>query len=161
MPDFDPRNAAATADGYENDLRSLRGQINALSQQMRQLQNALSVATSGTGNRSASVAPATSSGGSSATITATADNPLTVNGGGSATGSNFAFSFSSQTANTVLAAPDGSNGVPTFRLLVEDDLPDSGVTPGTATLLKLTGGGTDGSITVDAKGRVTALVAPT
>jgi hypothetical protein len=33
--------------------------------------------------------------------------------------------FASQTANTALAAPDGSNGVPTFRNLVLTDLPDA------------------------------------
>lgn len=33
------------------------------------------------------------------------------------------FSLTSQTANRVFAAPNGSNGTPTFRALVEDDIP--------------------------------------
>ncbi|MFN0275935.1 MAG: hypothetical protein ACKVPJ_09335, partial [Chitinophagales bacterium] len=36
--------------------------------------------------------------------------------------------FINQTANRFFAAPDGSTGVPTFRLIVADDLPEAGLT---------------------------------
>ena len=55
--------------------------------------------------------------------------------------------FASQTANTVLAAPNGAAGVPTFRTIVAADLPNTTVTAGSYTLA---------SITVDAQGRITA-----
>ncbi|MEN0060192.1 MAG: tail fiber domain-containing protein [Bdellovibrio sp.] len=59
-------------------------------------------------------------------------------------------SFGTQTANTFFAAPNGSNGAPTFRALVAADLPSSGVTASTYR-----------SVTVDAYGRVTAGTNPT
>jgi hypothetical protein len=39
--------------------------------------------------------------------------------------------WASQTANYVFAAPSGSSGTPTFRLLVNNDLPNSGVSAST------------------------------
>ncbi len=39
--------------------------------------------------------------------------------------------LASETANTIFAAPNGSAGTPTFRALVNADLPSSGVTAGT------------------------------
>jgi hypothetical protein len=68
-----------------------------------------SVATSGT------VSGLTLTGG---TITTT--GTITLGGTLAVTPSNFA----SQTANTVLAAPNGSAGVPAFRALVAADIPD-------------------------------------
>jgi hypothetical protein len=53
------------------------------------------------------------------TGTVTTTGNLTLGGTLSVAASNFA----SQTANTVLAAPNGSNGVPTFRTLVAADIP--------------------------------------
>jgi hypothetical protein len=53
------------------------------------------------------------------TGTVTSSGSLTLGGTLSVTPSNFA----SQTANTVLAAPNGSAGAPTFRTLVTADLP--------------------------------------
>ena len=53
------------------------------------------------------------------TGTVTTSGNLTLGGTLSVTPSNFA----SQTANTVLAAPNGSNGTPTFRALVAADIP--------------------------------------
>jgi hypothetical protein len=53
------------------------------------------------------------------TGTVTTTGNLTLGGTLSVNASNFA----SQTANTVLAAPNGSNGVPTFRTLVAADVP--------------------------------------
>ena len=64
-------------------------------------------------------------------------------------------SLKSQTANTFLAAPNGTNGTPTFRVMVPDDVPNLGVSPaGTY------GGGSPLQIpviTVDAKGRITSV----
>lgn len=63
-------------------------------------------------------------------------------------------SFISQTANTFFAAPDGTNGTPSFRAMVPDDIPNLSISPaGTY------GGGSPLEIpviTVDAKGRVTS-----
>lgn len=53
------------------------------------------------------------------TGTVTTSGNLTLGGTLAVTASNFA----SQTANTVLAAPNGSAGVPTFRTLVAADIP--------------------------------------
>ena len=58
--------------------------------------------------------------------------------------------FGSQTANTFLAAPNGSAGTPTFRSIASADLPTSGVTSGTYN-----------SVTVDQYGRVTNGTNPT
>lgn len=41
--------------------------------------------------------------------------------------------YGSKTANQVLAAPNGSNGVPSFRTLVADDLPNGNLVDGSAT----------------------------
>ena len=61
-----------------------------------------------------------------------------------------ASNFGSQTANTILAAPNGSAGTPTFRTLASTDLPSGVVTTGTYK-----------SVTVDTYGRVTAGTNPT
>jgi len=55
--------------------------------------------------------------------------------------------FASQTANQILAAPNGSSGTPSFRALVAADLPNTAVTAGSYTAA---------NITVDAQGRITA-----
>lgn len=63
--------------------------------------------------------------------------PRSLNASGVATCADVAAAdFASQTANTVLAAPDGSAGDPTFRALVDADVPD------TITLTNLTQIGT-------------------
>lgn len=68
--------------------------------------------------------------------TVTTSGNLTLGGTLAVTASNFA----SQTANTVLAAPDNAAGVPTFRNLVLTDLPDAWVkrSVGCATTAALT-----------------------
>ena len=53
--------------------------------------------------------------------------------------------YASKLANTILAAPNGSAGVPSFRTFANDDLPDSGVVAGTYT-----------ATVVNTKGLVTA-----
>jgi hypothetical protein len=53
-------------------------------------------------------------------------------------------SLGSQTANTVLAAPNGAAGVPTFRTLVTNDIPAldaAKITTGTFPLTRITGAG--------------------
>lgn len=51
-------------------------------------------------------------------------------------------SFGSQTANYVLAAPNGSNGTPSFRALVAADIPNLAASKITSGTLAITQGGT-------------------
>ena len=57
-------------------------------------------------------------------------------------------SLASQTANTFFAAPNGSSGAPTFRGLLNDDLPTSGV---------LAGSYANANVIVNSKGIVTSI----
>ena len=66
-----------------------------------------------------SVSGAGTVSGLTLTGTVTSTGSLTLGGTLSVAASN----FSSQTANTVLAAPNGAPGVPTFRALVASDIP--------------------------------------
>lgn len=80
---------------------------------------------------------------------------------GNHTHSNYYSSSTSRTANTVLAAPNGSDGTASFRKLVAADLPTSGATAGTygeSAAKTATHGGTISipKITIDNKGRVTS-----
>jgi len=96
------------------------------------LAGTLAVANGGTGATTAAAARTNlgagtvSSVGGTGTVsglslsgTVTTSGNLTLGGTLSVTPSNFA----SQTANTVLAAPSGTAGVPTFRTLVDADIP--------------------------------------
>lgn len=65
-------------------------------------------------------------------------------------------SLNTQTANLVLASPNGTTGQPSFRSLLAADLPNSGVSAGTygsSTVIP--------QIQVDAKGRITGVTAVT
>ena len=65
-------------------------------------------------------------------------------------------SLNTQTANLVLASPNGTTGQPSFRSLLAADLPNSGVSAGTygsSTVIP--------QIQVDAKGRITGVTAIT
>lgn len=79
--------------------------------------------------------PVASSGGATPAISLEANYGDTLN------------PYASKTANRVLAAPNGSAGVPSFRALVAADLPNTTVSAGSYTLA---------SITVDAQGRITS-----
>jgi hypothetical protein len=100
----------------------------------------------GTGNSTST------GGGGSGTVTSVAlalPGIFTVSGSPITTSGTITASLVSQTGNTVFAAPNGSSGTPTFRGIVNADLPNNGVTPGTYT---------NTTVTVDAKGLVTGIV---
>lgn len=112
--------------------------------------------------------------GGSTTVTATATNALTIGtglSGGSYNGSaavtvalatgygDTLNPYASKTANFVLAAPDGSAGVPTFRAIVAADIPTlnqntTGTAAGLSATLAIGSGGT-GATT--AQGAINAL----
>jgi hypothetical protein len=84
--------------------------------------------------------------------TVTSTGSLTLGGTLVVTASNFA----SQTANTVLAAPDGAAGVPTFRAIVAADIPTLNQnTTGTASnvtgVVAVANGGTGASVAATAR----------
>ena len=82
--------------------------------------NTISYFTTGTAQGTiTSVAGAGTVSGLTLTGTVTSSGSLTLGGTLAVTPSNFA----SQTANTVLAAPNGATGTPTFRTLVAADIP--------------------------------------
>jgi len=97
------------------------------------------------GNNTTSVATtafvqAALSGSGLGTVTSvalTAPSFISVSGSPITSAGTIALSLASQTANQVFAAPDGSNGTPTFRSLVAADIPSL-----TATYLGLSAGGT-------------------
>lgn len=81
--------------------------------------SAIGAGTSSTTGTVTSVSGTGTVSGLTLTGTVTSSGSLTLGGTLSVTASN----FSSQTANTVLAAPNGSAGTPTFRALVAADIP--------------------------------------
>ena len=96
--------------------------------------NSITVANTGVTSVGAT-SPVASSGGATPTISLSSGYGDTLN------------PYASKTANTVLAAPDGSSGAPSFRALVATDIPnlDAGkITTGTVSLAR---GGTNASLT--------------
>lgn len=81
---------------------------------------AIGAGTSSTTGTVTSVSGTGTVSGLTLTGTVTTSGSLTLGGTLSVTGAN----FGSQTANTVLAAPNGSAGNPTFRALVAADIPE-------------------------------------
>lgn len=97
---------------------------------------AIGAGTSSTTGTVTSVGGTGSVSGITLSGTVTTSGNLTLGGTLSVLPSNFA----SQTANTVLAAPNGSNGTPTFRALVAADIPNidaSKITSGTINAARL------------------------
>ena len=72
---------------------------------------------------------------------------FTISGSPVTTTGTLTATLASQTGNQVWASPDGSSGAPTFRSLLNADLPNSAVSPNSYTYA---------SITVNSKGIVTA-----
>ena len=112
--------------------------------------------TGGTGTVT-SVSGTGSVSGLSLSGTVTSAGSLTLGGTLVVTPSNFA----SQTANTVLAAPNGSAGVPTFRAIVAADIPTLNQnTTGTASnvtgVVAVANGGTGASIAATARSNLSA-----
>ncbi len=77
------------------------------------------------------MASAAGSGGTVTSVGMSLPTMFTVSGSPVTTSGTLSATLASQTANTVLAAPNGSAGAPTFRSLAAADLPTSGVTAGT------------------------------
>lgn len=75
--------------------------------------------------------------GTVTSVALTAPSFISVSGSPITSAGTIALSLASQTANQVFAAPNGSNGTPTFRSLVAADIPSL-----TSTYLGLTAGGT-------------------
>jgi hypothetical protein len=80
-------------------------------------------------------------GGTVSSVALTAPTFLSVTGSPVTTSGTLALSLASQTANQVFAAPNGSNGAPTFRSLVAADIPSLSYVP-------TSGGTVSGNLTV-------------
>jgi len=118
---------------------------------------AIGAGTSSTTGTVTSVSGTGAVSGLSLSGTVTSTGSLTLGGTLVVTASNFA----SQTANTVLAAPNGSAGVPTFRSLVAADVPTLNQnTTGTAAnvtgVVAVANGGTGASIAATARTNLSA-----
>jgi hypothetical protein len=118
---------------------------------------AIGAGTSSTTGTVTSVSGTGTVSGLSLSGTVTSTGSLTLGGTLVVTASNFA----SQTANTVLAAPNGSAGVPTFRAIVAADIPTLNQnTTGTASnvtgIVAVANGGTGASIAGTARTNLSA-----
>jgi hypothetical protein len=97
--------------------------------------NSLAYASGGTVTSVGATSPVASSGGATPTISLNAGYGDTLN------------PYASKTANQVLAAPNGTSGVPSFRALVSADIPTlnqntTGTAAGLSSTLAVTSGGT-------------------
>jgi hypothetical protein len=118
---------------------------------------AIGAGTSSTTGTVTSVSGTGTVSGLSLSGTVTSTGSLTLGGTLAVTPSDFA----SQTANTVLAAPNGSPGVPTFRAIVAADIPTLNQnTTGTASnvtgIVAVANGGTGASIAGTARTNLSA-----
>ena len=115
----------------------------------------LPIGTNGQVQTVVSGAPAWVTPGTGGTVTSVALSAPTLFavGGSPVTSSGtLALTFASQSANLILASPNGATGVPSMRSLVAADLPTSGATAGTygsSSLIPV--------VTVDVAGRVTSI----
>jgi hypothetical protein len=91
-------------------------------------------------------------GGGVTSVGLSAPGEFTVSGSPVTSLGTLAFSWATQTTNKVLAAPNGSTGIPTFRALVAADIPTIPLT-GTSGTLGVSRGGT-GNTAVPANGEV-------
>lgn len=86
-------------------------------------------------------------------IMSVAGSPVTTAGG-------FTVTLNSQTQNTVLAAPNGSSGAPTFRSIVAADVPVLNQnTTGTASFANNISGGSAGGLPYQSAASTTAILA--
>lgn len=114
-----------TIDVYQNKLRifeqggSARGVYIDLTAAAAGVATNLLTGGAGGGGTVTSVSGTGTVSGLTLTGTVTSSGDLTLGGTLSVTASN----FSSQTANTFLAAPNGTTGTPTFRAIVAADIP--------------------------------------
>ena len=115
----------------------------------------LPIGTNGQVQTVVSGAPAWVTPGTGGTVTSVALSAPTlfaVGGSPITTSGTLALTFASQSANLILASPNGATGVPSMRSLVAADLPTSGATAGTygsSSLIPV--------VTVDVAGRVTSI----
>lgn len=79
---------------------------------------------------SAGTLSATGSGGTVTSVGLSLPSIFTITGSPVTGSGTLTATLNSETANTFLAAPNGSSGTPTFRSIVNADLPTSGVTSG-------------------------------
>lgn len=123
-------------DGLENRLRSLEGKVGNMGTSRGNTTSIVQV-----------TAPPPAPVGGNFSINLSFPSSLFVSAGFPVSnGGTGTVSLKSQAANTGFFAPDGVGGVPDFRLMVGNDLPDVSPDPsGTFTLA---------TVTVDAKGRV-------
>lgn len=107
-------------------------------------------AVDATGRITGVINVAIATAGTVTSVGLTAPSLFTITGSPVTGAGTLAMSFASQSANLVLASPNGASGAPVMRAIVAADLPASGATAGTV------GASTQIPVlTVDAKGRIT------
>jgi hypothetical protein len=94
------------------------------------------------GSGSITISASGTGGGTVTSVALSMPSDFSVAGSPITTAGTFTVTYASQAANTVFAAPDGSAGTPTFRLLVVDDIPNlpaSIITSGTFNVAQIPG----------------------